>query len=80
MPGGNWEVARRFFSTGRKLVKKSLDSPKKPCYNRHDRLKTMKGAPAMKKTNMGSSFYYYAFFRFYREFSFDARKQTADRT
>ena len=41
----------------------------------------MKGDPrAMKKTNMGSSFYYYAFFRFYREFSFDAREQTADRT
>ena len=36
----------------------------------------------MKKTNMAisASFYYYAFFRFYREFSFDARKQTADRT
>ena len=34
----------------------------------------------MKKTNMGSSFYYYAFFRFYREFSFDAWEPTADRT
>lgn len=34
----------------------------------------------MKKTNMGSSFYYYAFFRFYRGFSFDARRQTAERT
>ena len=34
----------------------------------------------MKKTITGSSFYYYAFFRFYRGFSFDARRQTAVRT
>lgn len=35
----------------------------------------------MKKTKMavGASFYYYTFFRFYRGFSFDARRQTATR-